>query len=319
MFCKAGDQVRITTQLVDVASGNQIWADRIDKIFDSTFKLQDEISNTIVAKLPSRIQKALVDSVQQKPIETYSAYEYFLKGRWHFISSAGEDPAALTFLNKSLELDPHYALCHAVLANLYAYNVFSLGVWYDNNEQKSRSYINNAIRYGKNNPTVHSLVGESLYWLGEFEKARYHLETALRLNPLDVHTMIIYGANLSGSGKSKEGLEWIDKALLTDSYVSDFALESKTDCIFALHEYEQCLDIMLAWQSPPPHTYAHIAACHAHLGNIEEAYKAADSFREVCAKNVNFPRYAEAHGRICRLQEDKENWLSGYKKAGLLD
>ncbi len=65
-----------------------------------------------------------------------------------------------------------------------------------------------------------------------------------------------------------------------------------------------------------PHSYTHIAACYAPLERMEEARQAVDQFRSLCTEDVNFPRYAANHARICKRQEDADNWIEGYRKAG---
>ena len=131
--------------------------------------------------------------------------------------------------------------------------------------------------------------------------------------------MIVYGAVLNGSGESEEGLRWMDKALELDPHVPDFSWESKVECLYMLRRYEESLKILLSWQNPPPHSYAEMAACYAHLGQMDKAFAAAEKFRSVCAKDENFPRFAANHASICKRDEDKENWLLGYRMAGLLD
>jgi adenylate cyclase len=316
---KAGNRVRVTVQMVDVENGLHVWAERFDRNLEDIFAVQDEITKSIVSVLPNRLRDALSEQVQRKSTADFSAYEYFLHGRWLFINTAGTDPKAVEFLSKAIEIDPKYAQSHAVLANLYAYNRFSLGVWYEEPEAKARPYIDDAIKYGKNDPTVHTLVGEAYYWLGEHDKAKFNIETAMKLNPHDVQTMTVYGAVLNGLGESREGLSWMDKALEMDPHVPEFSWESKAECLFMLREYEECLKILLSWQDPPPHSYAQMAACYVHLGQMEMAHLAAEKFRTVCAEDENFPRYAANHASICKRDEDKENWLSGYRMAGLLD
>ena len=316
---KAGSQVRVTVQMIEVENGAHVWAERYDRELEDIFAVQDEITQSIVSVLPNRLRTAISDQVQRKSTESFTAYEYFLQGRWVYINTGGTDPEAVTLLNKSIEVDPSNPQPHAILANLYAYGVFSLGIWYGEPEAKSLHFIDRALKYGKGDSTVRNLVGEAYYWLGEFEKAKYHVECALQLNPHDVSSMMTYGAVLSGDGNAREGLNWINKALELDPHVPDFSYESKTDCLFMLCEYETALDIMQSWRDPPPHTYAHIAACLAHLGRMEESCKSVEKFRSHCAKDVNFARYAANHARICRRQEDKDNWLEGYRKAGLLD
>ncbi len=316
---KAGNRVRVTVQMVEAESGTHVWAERYDRELEDIFAVQDEITQSIVSVLPNRLRSAMTEQVQRKSTESLSAYEYFLQGRWVYINTGGTDPAAVTMLDKAIDIDPTYAQAHAVLANLYAYSRFSLGVWYGDPEIKARSYIDNALKYGESDSTIHTMVGESYYWLGEFDQAKFHLEKALQLNPHDVSTILAYGATLSGEGNSKEGLRWIDKALAIDPHVSDFAWESKSECLYMLREYEACLEVMMPWRDPPPHTYSHMAACYAHLGRMDEAYQAAARFRSLCAEDVNFPRYAANHANICKRQKDKDNWLNGYRKAGLLD
>ncbi len=316
---KAGNRVRVTVQMVEAESGTHVWAERYDRELEDIFAVQDEITQSIVSVLPNRLRSAMTEQVQRKSTESLSAYEYFLQARWVYINTGGTDPAAVTMLDKAIDIDPTYAQAHAVLANLYAYSRFSLGVWYGDPEIKARSYIDNALKYGESDSTIHTMVGESYYWLGEFDQAKFHLEKALQLNPHDVSTILAYGATLSGEGNSKEGLRWIDKALAIDPHVSDFAWESKSECLYMLREYEACLEVMMPWRDPPPHTYSHMAACYAHLGRMDEAYQAAARFRSLCAEDVNFPRYAANHANICKRQKDKDNWLNGYRKAGLLD
>jgi len=125
--------------------------------------------------------------------------------------------------------------------------------------------------------------------------------------------------SVNGSGHSKEGLGWMNKALEMDPHVSDFSWESKSECLLMLGEYEECLKIMLSWRDPPSHKYAHIAACYAHLGLMDEARQAAEQFKSVYAEDENFSRYAANHASICKRDEDKENWLTGYRMAGPLD
>ena len=180
---KAGNRIRVTVQMVDVESGSHVWAERYDRDLEDIFAVQDEITKSIVSVLPNRLRNALSEQIQRESTANYSAYEYFLHGRWLFINTAGTDPKAAEYLTKAIEIDPKYAQSYAVLANLYAYSRFSLGVWYEEPEAKARPYIDAAIKYGKNDPTIHTLIGEAYYWLGDHDKGRFHLETAMKLNP----------------------------------------------------------------------------------------------------------------------------------------
>ena len=315
---KAGQRVRISVQLIDVTDGGHIWAERYDRDLEDIFAVQDEVTQTIVSVLPNRLRTSLSERTQRKSTKNYSAYELFLQGRWIFLTSAGTDPRAISLLEKALAIDPNYAHAQAVLANLYAYSLFSLGVWYGDPETRARSYLNEALKNGKQDPIILTLVAETYYWLGDSDRARRHIESALRINPHDIQSRIVYGSVLNGAGQHEDGLLIMNEALVADPQMLDFLLEPKAECLYMLKRYEDCLDILLSWEDPPPHTYGQIAACYAHLSQMDKSAEAAESFRSVCAVSSDFSRYARNHARICQLPEDKENWLSGYNMAGLL-
>ena len=316
---KAGQRVRVSVQLVDVSTGGQLWGERYDRDLEDVFEVQDEVTQTIASVLPNRLRSTLSERSHRKSTQNYSAYELFLQGRWIFLTSAGTNPKAISSLEKALAIDPDYAHAQAVLANLYAYSLFSLGVWYGDPETRARSYLNEALKNGKQDPIILTLVAETYYWLGDSDRARRHIESALRINPHDIQSRIVYGSVLNGAGQHEDGLRIMEEALVADPQMLDFTLEPKAECLYMLKRYEDCLDILLSWEDPPPHTYGQIAACYAHLGQMEKSAAAAASFHEVCAVSSDFSRYARNHASICQLPEDKENWLNGYRMAGLLD
>jgi TolB-like protein len=78
---KAGNQVRITAQLIDARSDTHLWSETYDRELANIFAVQDEIAGEIASKL----QAALVDPAQTaQPTESEEAYDKFLRG-WHFI------------------------------------------------------------------------------------------------------------------------------------------------------------------------------------------------------------------------------------------
>jgi len=316
---RIGNRVRITAQLIEAASGNHIWAERYDRELEDIFALQDEITQAIVTVLPFRIQDSMRAQAQRKSTDSFSAYDYFLQGRWIFENSAGNDPVAITLLQKAIEIDPTFALAYAALANVYGYNLFSLGVWYGDQEAKAKPCIEKALEYGKNDPAMHALVGKTFLCLGELKQAHTHLEMALQLNPNDVQNVGFYGFITAYEGNATEGWDWLQKARKMDPRNGGFFWELEAETLFLLGQYEAALEIYDSRQNPPPHTLTHMAACYAQLGRMEEAREAAARFRSLCTPDVNFPRYAAHHARICKRRQDADNWLEGYRKAGLLD
>jgi adenylate cyclase len=79
---RAGNRVRINAQLIDSANGNHLWAQRYDRSLDDLFLVQDEISSSIVAVLPERVQAAALETASRKASSSLGAYDHLLRGKY---------------------------------------------------------------------------------------------------------------------------------------------------------------------------------------------------------------------------------------------
>jgi len=119
---QAGDQVRITAQLIDAQSGFHLWSETYERQLEDIFTVQDEIAAAIVDKLrielaPQEQQLAMRDKA---PTQNVEAYELYLQGRavW---KKRGEENLhkAIDLYQRALSLDPGFARAHAALASAY--------------------------------------------------------------------------------------------------------------------------------------------------------------------------------------------------------
>jgi hypothetical protein len=76
---KVGDRIRITGQLVDAATGNDIWADRYDSTLDDIFELQDRVAMSVIGAIAPQLERAEIARAQRKPTESLQAYDYYLR------------------------------------------------------------------------------------------------------------------------------------------------------------------------------------------------------------------------------------------------
>jgi adenylate cyclase len=133
---QAGDQVRITAQLIDATSGFHLWSETYDRKLADIFQVQDEIARAIVEKL--RLQLAPADQKvadrQQVPTQNVEAYELYLQGRavW---KKRGEENLrrAIELYQAALSRDPGFARAQAALASAY---VVLPGYTKDENDQE---------------------------------------------------------------------------------------------------------------------------------------------------------------------------------------
>jgi adenylate cyclase len=92
---KAGDQVRITAQLIDAPQDKHLWSERYDRPFADIFALQDEIRQQIVANLRVEVLKAEIARVEHNPTENVTAYDLYLRGLVKNSSPGGGSRAVL--------------------------------------------------------------------------------------------------------------------------------------------------------------------------------------------------------------------------------
>ena len=118
---KAGCQVRITAQLINVEDGYHYWSETFDRQLEDIFAIQDEISIKIAEKLREHlghfnIQERLID----RPTQNLEAYQLYLKGKFYGHKWSPEHfCTAIDLYEQSIQLAPEFALAYAGLADAY--------------------------------------------------------------------------------------------------------------------------------------------------------------------------------------------------------
>jgi adenylate cyclase len=114
---KAGNQLRITGQLVDTGSGAHIWANRFDGPLDDVFDLQDRVSMAVAGVVEPTITQAEIERVSHKPSESLLAYDWLLRAIGEEqLSDRPSIERGIAFARHAIDLDPRFARAHAYLA-----------------------------------------------------------------------------------------------------------------------------------------------------------------------------------------------------------
>ena len=313
---KAGNRVRITAQLVEAVTGNHVWAERYDRDLDDIFAVQDEITRAIVSTLPARLHSAAIESAHRKPTENLTAYDYFLRGRWVFMQSGGEDKSALDLLAKAIDIDPRCAHAYAFMAVIHGYSVFALRPMDEDPIPLARANIEQALAVGENDSFIHAAAGDVYLICGDHELAQSHIEKAIAINPNDMYATYVYGFVLAYRGDPSEGERRIVGALPLNPHPPDILLQILAECRYMSHEYEAAIEVYTRWQNPPLNMYTQLAAAYAQLGHMDEARTAFDTYQRLRPPDADFASYLAAYVRLCQRQEDADHWVEGYRKAG---
>ncbi len=117
----SGERIRVSVQLIDVASGRQLWADRFDQGLTDIFAIQDEIAERAAAALVEELSSADRRRLRQHPTENAQAYQLYVTG-WSGLTrpSCTSLEKALPYLEQAVTRDPGFALAYACLADCYA-------------------------------------------------------------------------------------------------------------------------------------------------------------------------------------------------------
>jgi eukaryotic-like serine/threonine-protein kinase len=114
---KAGNRIRVTTQLVKATDGFQVWSGRYDREMTDVFAVQDEIAQAIVEKLKGKLSAAPLVSSRERHSRNVEAYNAYLRGRHYLwrIDATSVNRARECF-QKAIALDPDYALAYTGIA-----------------------------------------------------------------------------------------------------------------------------------------------------------------------------------------------------------
>ena len=117
---KAGNRLRITTQLIEAETGTHLWADQFDGGLDDVFELQDQITDKVIGIVEPSLQRSEIERARQKRPENLDAYDLYLRALPYSATRKLADARiAADLLRNALQLDPHYAAAHALLGLCY--------------------------------------------------------------------------------------------------------------------------------------------------------------------------------------------------------
>jgi len=114
---KGGNRIRITAQLIDAATGAHLWADRFDGLLEDVFELQDNVASSITGVIEPTLRQAEIERARRKRPDSLDAYDLYLRALPHAFTAMPEDAdKAAALLIKAVELEPDYAVAHAIIA-----------------------------------------------------------------------------------------------------------------------------------------------------------------------------------------------------------
>ena len=179
------DSVRITVQLVDVATNRQIWGNTYKGKLDDIFDIQEQVAQQIVEALKLKLTFSEKVSLTKRQTLNAQAYDLYLRGEDYLYRLTKRSvERAIQLFEKAIELDPRYAAAYAGCSGAYGqmYWLFSRDERY---REKARELSFKALMYDNNLAEAYTAMGVSYFIWGKFEEAAASARKAIELDPDD--------------------------------------------------------------------------------------------------------------------------------------
>jgi len=183
---KAGDQVRITAQLIHAADGFHMWSETYDRKVDDIFKIQDEVAGKVVKEL----KLSLLEPPPKARTTDPKAYALYLQAKElarHMNAAAFEQSDA--FYHQVLEIDPRYAPAWNGLAGNLVDKADDGIVSSPEGYARAREAAEKALAIDPDYAPTHARLGRIAMFENDFAGAANHFERALTLDPTDLDVL----------------------------------------------------------------------------------------------------------------------------------
>jgi TolB-like protein/Flp pilus assembly protein TadD len=316
-FRQVGDRLIFAMELIDVANHSQLWGESYNRERSDIFAVQEEIAKEISEKLSVKLNRAEKKRLAKRYTENTEAYHLYLKGRYCVNRRTGEWlKKGVDYFQKSIKLDPNYALAYAGLADAYALLGSSTGGLPPKETfPKAKAAALKALEIDKALCEAHTSLGFSrLLYDWDFAGARQAFKRAIKLNPGYASAHDGYGFYLKAAGRHDEAIRECKQVQKLDP-LSLFAHVSLGWAYYFAHRYTKAIEQgrkALEMDSQFAFAYRNIGLSFIQRGEIEEAISALSQALELSGNDPTYKSHlGYAYAMAGRLADAEQviRWL----------
>ena len=329
---KSGKRVRITAQLIEVATDSHLWSNTYDRELEDIFAVQDDIAQSVVKELRAALLGEKADVASSAPVkaevqaaakgrgENAEAYRLYLQGRFFEDRFTRHDTAkAIAYYQQALAIDSDYALAFTALSRAYSNQAsYSWDTTVFEGYAKAREAAERSLQLDPDLVEGHAALGQiRMFHDFDWKGADASFRRALELSPGDASVLRDAGVLARNLGRSEEGLALVRRAVALDPLNASTHLSLARSCLFANLVDEAEAEMSKALELNPLGELAHfwlgrIRIQQKRLEDAEEMFQREthDTFRLLGLSHVHQARGRSAESEAA-LHELIEKDASG--------
>ena len=217
---KMGNKIRLSAQLINVATGLQLWSERYDREIEDVFAIQDEIAQNIVKALRIVLSEEEKKAIEKVSTDNVQAYDYYLRGRTFFHQHRRTSMEfARQMFTRAIEVDPNYSRAYAGIADCCSILFMYFDARESNLKQADKA-SQKALDLDPDLAEAHSARGLSYSLSKRYDLAQEEFETAMRLDPKLYEAPYFYARAFLAQGMAYEAAPLFERAasLRPDDY-----------------------------------------------------------------------------------------------------
>jgi serine/threonine-protein kinase len=270
---KAGDKLRITAQLINVADGFHLWSETYDGDMKDILAVQSDVAKRVVQALQVQLGVDETRALAKGPTENPEAHRLYLLGRYNFAKFTQEGwTNGIRAFEQALQLDPRFALAYCGLADIYGWGggqiMSGKEAW-----ARQMQLAQKALALDPDLAEAHLSMGTALQTSLDFKGSEKELDRAVALNPNLALAYDQYGWTFMCLGRFDEALANEKKALELDPLNALLNTDLAWFLYLARRDDEATAQIRSTLELDPNNAFAHsvLGWCLFWKGKTTEA------------------------------------------------
>jgi len=213
---KAGNNLRITAQLIDGINDSHIWAEKYGGTLDDVFNIQEKVSRSIADALKLKLSSREKEKIHERPIDNVLAFDCYKRASPEIISYVKERvDYGLNLLQKGLDISGENAVIYAGMASAY-WQYCNLGIEYEKNIKKAEEYVQKALNLDPELAEAQIVIGQIIIINGNLLNGIEHVARAHTGKSGDPEIMFWLAFGYSLIGKNDVARSLIDRLVKID-------------------------------------------------------------------------------------------------------